>query len=159
MAYTLKVDGLKELSDLLDRMDRGVTAVAAKALYDGAGVMADEMNMGAEQIETAPFHYAVFVTRQPSPEEKEIVKNAAAGIAKFRKDGYDVDTSVGFRNAGYAMLKGKQVPIPKIVNAINSGTSFMQKQPFVRKAVRTGGPKAIEAMKKTIEAEFEAMDK
>ena len=84
---------------------------------------------------------------------------ASAGIAKFKKDGTEVDTSVGFRNAGYAELAGKQVPIPKIVNAINSGTSFMNKQPFVRKAANNGGKKAMEAMKKVIETEFEALTK
>jgi hypothetical protein len=46
-----------------------------------------------------------------------------------------VDTSVGLQNSGYAELKGKTVPIPLIANAINSGTSFMQKQPFMRKAL------------------------
>ena len=98
-------------------------------------------------------------TRLPSPEEKAIVQQAAAGIAKFNKNGTEVDTSVGFRNAGYAELKGKMVPIPKIVNAINSGTSFMRKQPFVRQAARSGASKAIEAMKTAIEAEFEALTK
>ena len=82
---------------------------------------------------------------------------AAAGIAKFNKNGTEVDTSVGFRNAGYAELNGKMVPIPKIVNAINSGTSFMNKQPFVRKSANTATPKALEAMRKRIEAEFEAI--
>jgi hypothetical protein len=70
-----------------------------------------------------------------------------------------VNTSVGFRNAGYARLKGKTVPIPKIVNAINSGTSFMPKQPFVRKAARSGANKAMNAMKATIEEAFEKMKK
>ena len=76
------------------------------------------------------------------------------GIAKFDKNGTEVQTSVGFRNAGYAQLKGKTVPIPKIVNAINSGTSFMTKQPFVRKAASAGGPRAMAAMKEVIEGDF-----
>ena len=66
--------------------------------------------------------------------------------------------------AGYAQLKGRKVPIPLIVNAINSGTSFMKKQPFFRKAASKATPKAVQAMKNTIETAWsriynEVMDK
>ena len=74
-------------------------------------------------------------------------------------NGSEVETSVGFKNAGYAQLKGKMVPIPVIVNSINSGTSFMRKQPFVRKAASGASNQAIEAMQKRIEEEFEAIGK
>ena len=162
MGYELKVDGMAELSELLSQMAEAAPGVAAQALYDGAGVMADEVNKGAESIKTAPFKWASRrrgETRLPSPEEKAIVQEAAAGIARFDKNGTEVNTSVGFRNAGYAQLKGKTVPIPKIVNAINSGTSFMSKQPFIRKAARSGASKAMNAMKATIEEAFEKMKK
>ena len=48
------------------------------------------------------------------------------------------------------MLAGRLVPIPLIANSINSGTSFMNKQPFVRKAKTAGGKKAVDVMKKSI---------
>ena len=162
MAYQMKVDGMAEISELLSQMEEKAQGVAAQALYDGAGIMAEAVNKGAATIKTAPFKWASSSrreTRLPSPEEKEIVQTAAAGIAKFNKNGTEVDTSVGFRNAGYAELAGKMVPIPKIVNAINSGTSFMKKQPFVRKAVSSASPKALEAMRKRIEEEFDAIGK
>lgn len=157
MPYEMKVDGLAEVSELLSQLDSQAPAVAAQGLYDGAGIMAEEIKKGAESIRTAPFHYAVFpeaTNRLPTPEEKEIVMKASAGIAKFRKNGSDVDTSVGYRNAGYAEVKGKTRPIPAIVNAINSGTSFMKKQPFVRKAAKKAESKSMEAIKATIERRF-----
>ena len=159
MAYQMKVDGMAEISELLSQMEEKAPAVAARALYDGAGIMADEIRKGTETIKTAPFKYARNGTRLPSPEEKEIVSQAAVGIAKFDKNGTEVDTSVGFRQSGYAELNGKQKPIPVIVNAINSGTSFMNKQPFIRKAANSGAPKAMKAMKDRIESDFEAMKK
>lgn len=167
MGYTMKVDGFEEFSEKLTQLGDSAPGVASQALYDGAGVMADAVTKSAESIRTEKFHYSVFpgaTTRMPSPEEKEIVMNAAAGIAKFRKSGTEVDTVVGFRNAGYAQLKGKTVPIPQIVNAINSGTSFMKKQPFFRKAASKTTPKAVQAMKNTIETAWskiynEVMDK
>ena len=132
-------------------------------IYDGTKVLVEEkVGKGADGIKTAPFKWASSSKgerRLPSPEEKEIVQSVGAGIAKFDKNGAEVDTSVGYRNAGYAQLKGKTVPIPKIVNAINSGTSFMNRQPFVRKAERSGGQKSMDAMKATIEEAFEKMQK
>jgi hypothetical protein len=162
MAMTMKAEGMEEISRMLNQMEGHAEGVAAGGLYEGAGVMADAINEGAKTIKADKFHYAVFpgaTTRLPSQEEKEIVLAAGAGIAKFNKDGTEVDTSVGFSNAGYAELKGKMVPIPKIVNAINSGTSFMAKQPFVRKAVSKATPKAIEQMQRYIEAELEKIGK
>ena len=160
MAYQMNVDGMAELSEMLEKMENEAPKAAARALYTGAGMMSEEIRKGAGEIKTAPFKYAKpGETRLPSPEEKEIILAAGAGIAKFNKNGTEVDTSVGFRNSGYAELDGKMVPIPKIVNAINSGTSFMKKQPFVRKAARTASNKVLEAMRKSIEAEFEAIGK
>ena len=160
MAYQMKVDGMSEISEMLEKLGDNAQAVASKALYEGAGIMADSIRKGADTIRTAEFHYASNGdTRLPSPEEKEIVQNAAAGSAKFNKSGTEVDTSVGYRNAGYAQLKNKTVPIPQIVNAINSGTSFMVKQPFVRKAAKAGGTKAMQAMRSSIEKDFEALTK
>ena len=160
MAYQMQVDGMEEISEILSKLEDEAPGIAARGLYEGAGVMADAIKREVANIKTAPFKYAKSgSTRLPSPEEKEIVQTAAAGIAKFNKNGTEVDTSVGFRNAGYAELAGKMVPIPKIVNAINSGTSFMKKQPFVRKAARSASPKALEAMRKRIEEEFDAIGK
>lgn len=159
MAYTMKVDGLTEVSEILTQMAEKAPAAASKAVYEGAGIVADEVRSQVGKIHAEPFHYAVFVTREPSLEEKAIVQAAGAGIAKFRKNGSEVETSVGFAKAGYAELKGKMVPIAKIANAINSGTSFMKKQPFMRKAASSGGRKAMDAMKQSIEASFEELRK
>ena len=159
MAIQMKVEGLSELSEMLRQMGEKAEGIAAGGLYEGAGVMADEIRKGAEGINTSPFHYAVFVTRDPSPEEKAAVLEAGAGIAKFQKNGSEVNTSVGYRNAGYTTINGKTKPIPQIVNAINSGTSFMKKQPFVRKAATTGAKKAGDAITKYIEAKFDALKK
>ena len=57
-----------------------------------------------------------------------------SGIAKFDKNGSEVQTSIGISGAGYVNIAGKQKAVVKIANAINSGTSFMEKQPVFRKA-------------------------
>lgn len=158
MAINMKVEGLLGLSEQLAQLGEDAQSVASSALYEGAGIMATEIQNGAEGIKTAPFHFAVFGTREPSPEEKEAILGAV-GIAKFEKNGAEVNTSVGYGNTGYAMVAGKRKAIAQIANAINSGTSFMNKQPFVRKAATSGGKKAGEAITKSIEDNFNAIMK
>ncbi|MBO7363758.1 MAG: hypothetical protein J6U26_00270 [Lachnospiraceae bacterium] len=159
MPITLDMKGITDLENKLKRMGEGARGIAAHGLYDGVGVMADELKNQAEGIQTEDFHYTVFGTRLPSPEEKEIVTKAGAGIARFKTNGSEVNTSVGYRNAGYDMLAGRRKPIPKIVNAINSGTRFMKKQPFVRKAATKGATKAESAIIKSIEERFDEIMK
>ena len=74
MGYELKVDGMAEISETLTKLEERAPAVAAKALYEGAGIMADEVKKGADSIRTAPFKWAsnsAGDTRLPSPEEKD----------------------------------------------------------------------------------------
>lgn len=137
MAFTMNTTGMEELSRRLGKLGAKAQEVASLSLYEGAGVMADAVSQAVRGIETEPFRYGTSDNRRkPSPEEKAILENARKGVAKFRKSVDRVDTSVGMQNSGYADLKGKTVPVPLIANAINSGTSFMQKQPFIRKAKR-----------------------
>lgn len=160
MAVTMTVDGLEEISEMLNQLGNDAQKIASLALYEGAGVMADEVTRSAEAIRTEPFRYAVFGTRLPSPEEKDaLLQNGGVGIAKFDKNGSEVTTSVGYGNAGYAEIKGKQKAVAQIANAINSGTSFMQKQPFIRKAANSGSRKATEAIRQAIEARIKEITK
>lgn len=152
MPYTLKVEGMENITGMLKQAGEAAEGIAAQALYKGAGIVADEISREARGVTTKPFRYANGWQREPSPEEKAaIVAAGAAGIAKFQKTGNEVNTSVGYSRSGYAMVAGKLKPIPKIVNAINSGTSFMKKQPFIRKAVSKSQSKATDAISAEVE--------
>ena len=159
MPFELSTDGFDELNNILDKLGKDTEGIAAKGLYEGAGIMADTIEAQAKAIRTEPFQWASRSrgqTRLPSPEEKEVVLQAgSAGIARFDKNGSEVNTSVGYNQSGYAIMLGKVVPIPKIANAINSGTSFMKKQPFIRKARNSGKQKAIEAILKSVKESVE----
>lgn len=61
--------------------------------------------------------------------------------------GYDNMTTSTLKFAGvYKRGVQNMKPIGVIANAINSGTSFMEKQPFMRRAFRKGEQKAIQAI-------------
>lgn len=134
MAMTMKVTGIEELSRKLAALESQAEEVAARALYDGAGVMANAYAEAANNIQAEKFRY-VFGghKRLPSDEEKAALVGKT-GIAKFDKNGSEVSTAVGIGSTGYVTIGGKQKAVRKIANAINSGTSFMNKQPVFRKA-------------------------
>ena len=159
MAFSFQVTGLNELVSAMGKLGEEAPHVAARGLYDGAAVVADKVSHAVQGIATEPFKYAKNgKKRNPSPEEKAIVAGAKHGVAKFRYTGMEIQTSVGYQNAGYAKLGNKTKPVPQIANAINSGTSFMAKQPFMRKAFSQSKQAATAAIEKTILEEIEKLN-
>lgn len=152
MGYSLNVDGMDEISRMLSDLDERAPAAAASALYDGAGVMRDKIQQGTKDIAVAPFRFAPPGTkRAPSPEEKQVLLDHGVGIAKFDRDGTEVSTSVGLSGSGYVDWFGKQKPVALIANSINSGTSFMNKQPYFRKAVSSGSAQVEQTIVQALE--------
>ena len=134
MGMTISTEGLGELDAMLAKLGGKADEVASYALYDGADVVADAFRSATGSIRTEPFKYARTGTRLPSPDEKAALQGKS-GIARFINNGDEVNTIVGISGAaGYANVGGKQKAVRMIARAINSGTSFMKKQPVFRKA-------------------------
>lgn len=159
MPFSIEWEGADELLRKMDKLPEKAAKIAAEALYEGAGVVADALSESVHSIATEEFKYAAGGRkRKPSPEEKAILESAKHGIAKFRNDGTVIQTSIGYQNAGYAKLGSKTKPIPLIANAINHGTSFMQKQPFIRKALSQNQAKAIATIEAGIKKRENELD-
>lgn len=154
MAMTITTEGMEELSQMLSKLGEKAPEVASKALYKGAGVVADEFTAAAGRIRTEPFKWKR-PNRMPSPEEKAALIGKS-GIAKFKKSGSEVDTLIGIsKSAGYVNLGKRKTAVLEIARSINSGTSFMTKQPVFRQAAsRASGP-AREAVAAEAEKLFE----
>lgn len=145
MAWEMKTEGLEQLSEILGRLGNKAEDVASGALFDGAGIVADAFKGATGSIRTERFTHKK-AHRLPSPEEKAALAGKT-GIAKFNKNGSEVDTLVGFtRDAGYVQLGKKKVAVVAIARSINSGTSFMSRQPVFRRAGNTAQGAAKAAM-------------
>ena len=53
MPYQMKIDGMAEISELLEKMEQQAPAVAAQALYEGAAVMQKAIRKEMDSIRTA----------------------------------------------------------------------------------------------------------
>ena len=139
MAMTINTDGIEELGSMLAQLDDKAYDVASAALFDGAGIVGDAFTAATNRIIAEPFHYLARpdltgTKRYASLEEKAALQGKS-GIATFNRDGDGVDTLIGISGAaGYANINGKPKAVRLIARAINSGTSFMHKQPVYRRA-------------------------
>lgn len=151
MAMTMRTVGLDKVMNTLARLNADAEKVAAESLYEGAGIIADAFASAANSIRTEPFKYKK-KQRLPSPEEKAAIIGKT-GIARFDKNGSEVNTLIGVSGAaGYADIGGKPKAVRLIARAINSGTSFMPKQPVFRKAKSTAqGPAKAAIIRKAEE--------
>ena len=153
MAMTMKVDGMDELSRILQQLGDKAEAVAKRSLYEGAGIMADGFAKAAESIRTEPFR-GKKDHRLPSPEEKNAMIGRV-GIAKFNTTGMETDTLVGLSAGGYVKIGSRNVAVRLIARSINSGTSFMEKQPVFRKAKTQFSKSASQAIVNKAEQMFD----
>jgi hypothetical protein len=160
MALTMQVQGIEELSRMLQDLEGQAPEIAAKALYEGAGIMADAYTQAAGEIKAEKFRYAFNGRKRlPSFEEKAAIL-WKSGVAKFQKNGSEVNTSVGVSGKlGYAEINGHKVAVRKLIYAINSGTSFMTKQPVFRRAATKAGPAASAAIISKAEEEINKLTK
>ena len=187
MAWGINMTGMNELIQSLDKLPKEGARIASEALYEGAGVVADSVSRAVNSIRTQPFKYASGGTlRLPSPEEKALVAGARHGVAKFKKTGVNVQTKVGYQTSGYGAItwnhaktgnsrtkykaggNGRMVhasrgtgqsmkPVPLIINSINSGTSFMSRQPFMNKSLGQSRAPAKAALENGIKSRLEEL--
>jgi hypothetical protein len=145
---TIKTDGLDDLNEMLAKLGAKAEEVAKKSLYQGAAIVADAFTSATKSIRTEPFK-GKKDKRLPSPEEKAALIGRT-GIAKFKATGSEVDTLIGITEAGgYAYVGNTKKAVRLIARSINSGTSFMNKQPVFRKAKNASQKSAVAAIIKT----------
>ena len=151
----MNTDGIEELSRILDRLGVDAPEFASKALYVGAGVVADAYRNAVNEIKTGGRrHHSEPGGRLPTPAEKQAL-DGATGIARFEGSGSEISTVVGIGD-GYTTVNGRKKATKMIARSINHGTSFMKKQPVFRKAGVTSKAPAQRAMIETVN---ELMDK
>ncbi len=143
MAGGMQTNGTEELMRMLGKLGDKAQDVGSGALYEGARVVADAYRAAVNSIKTANRKHKEGPQRLPTPAEKAALSNL--GISRFRKSTLEVDTLVGAAD-GYADVNGKKKAIRLIARSINSGTSFMRRQPVFRKAQVGSSGAAQDAM-------------
>lgn len=134
----------------LERVGSEADETTRRALYEGAKVVADAVK---NNIRNLPLCDA----------EKYILRDLeeSFGITPMQSDRGGWEVKLGFD--GYGSRKTKKYPrgLPNqlAARAIESGTSFRPKHPFVRTAVNAARGPCREAMKRQIDEDIEKIMK
>lgn len=147
------VGGMDDIFNRLEKCGMNISDIVANAVFVGAGTMADCIKEEAAKIKTEPWRWADENNpRLPSPQEKgKLTQLPIFGVSHHSLLGGDRVAFIGLGNrTGYTELRGQRRPVAVIVRSIESGTSFMKKQPFFRTAVRKHKQQILEQMKNNI---------
>lgn len=132
--------------------------VFEKAIYAGAGIVADKIRDNIEALPEEEFRKldeGEIFHGVPKGQKKDILEGY--GLAEIQRDNNGFHhTKVGFDGFGDYPTKEYPggVPIPLLAAAVESGSSVRQKTPFIEPAVKATHKEAIEAMGKVIDEEI-----
>lgn len=165
---SVSTKGLDETLAMLQRLTDNQGFISL-TLYEGAGFVADEMK---KQIK------ALKVSKTAKKGEKRYCyqweKDAlleGMGIASFDKSPDEITTKIGFdgyydreftesqKVRGHNYYAEDIIPIPKIANGINHGTSFEYKQPFKDRTYRASQKGAVDKMQSKLDSEIQKLTK
>ena len=123
----------------LSKLATGSEEIAKKAIYEAAGIVADQIKKNLEGVLSEEATGELVASFGVTPIEKDSNGN---WNAKIGFDGYD----------------SKGVPNQLKARALESGTSRIKKRPFIRPAVRATKQKAQDKMAEVIDREIKKLN-
>ena len=146
----IQLKGLDDTVFVLNRLTDKSEGVIKRALYDGAGILADAVRANIDTIKTGG----------PSDWERRRRETQKAGLRaglttfKIEEAGGTIAGGVGFD--GYNELGQANRMIARV---FNSGTSFSSRQPFFERAIRSARYAARQKVLSEIEDEIDKLTK
>lgn len=155
----LQFEGIDRYVSQLEDMGQKSEGMIKRAVYDGAAVVLAEIK---SQIASLP---VVQTNPEPGKQMNGVFGYEKDGLmqgigsSKMKNDEGFINTKIGF--AGYNKLRSKKFPAGHpnvlIARAVNSGSSFRVKIPFVQRALTAAKAKAEAAMEARFDADTKDM--
>ena len=149
--------GLTEYTDRLKQLGDKTEAVIGRAIYVGAGIVADAVKRNINGLPVVKSRKAT--AEDPIDGITAVQKQGLQqgfGISKISNDRGFINVKLGFD--GYNRTKTKKFPRGQpnalIARAVESGTTLRKKQPFIAPAVRGSRKRAEAAMRETLDQEI-----
>ena len=154
--------GLNDYELMISRLSKGVDDIAGKAIYAGAGIVADAIK---ENIKALPIVRGYGTTDNPLPGGVTAPQKAGLidgmGISPMQDDGGYLNVKIGFD--GYNATKTDKYPQGQpnqlVARGVESGTSWKQKKPFIRPAINASKSRAEAEMARILDQEIEKITK
>lgn len=154
--------GLNDYELMISKLSKGVDDIAGKAIYAGAGIVADAIK---ENIKALPIVRGYGTTENPLPGGVTAPQKAGLidgmGISPMQNDAGYLNVKIGFD--GYNATKTEKYPQGQpnqlVARGVESGTSWKQKKPFVRPAINASKSRAEAEMARILDQEIEKITK
>ena len=156
---TIEIKGLDGYEELLKKLDANVNDFIKAGVYEGAKVIADEvrreLNAVPEDEKWGTENYKLYGLKK---EQIEGLINGF-GISKMEEERGFLNVLIGYQ--GYNTLKSerwpKGQPNAMIARVLESGTSFSQKIPIMKRTIAKIKEKSVEAAKVVIDKKIDAI--
>ena len=155
----MEIKGIEEYALKLSKLGKNTEAVAGKAVYAAAGIVADAIkeNISAlpevAEVENLKAYRKGGKSGITKRQKKGLM--SSFGISKMQKDKGVYNVKLGFD--GYNEIKTRKYPTGQpnqlIARVIENGSTHMDKHPFIRPALNQSRKAAKEAMQKVIDEE------
>lgn len=148
--------GMDQYIQQLTNLEFQSPHIAGKAVYEGAKIVADAIKAEIESlpVERSKKHSADEMTNAVTQAQKDGLRDGF-GIAKMQQDGSFYNVKVGFHE--YNGTRTEQYPGGQpnamIARAVEGGTSFRRKNPFVSRGVRKSRAAAEKKMAQVVDEE------
>ena len=156
--------GLEEYELKLAKLERSTEKIIGKAVYAGAGVVADAVRKNISSLPIVPPKNSFGTATAPISGVTAAQKTGLVdgfGISRMQFDNGYYHVKLGFD--GYNRTKTKKYPSGQpnilIARSVENGTSFRSKQPFVSPAVRSSRKAAEQKMKEVLDQEINRLEK
>ena len=136
--------------------------ICGGAIYAGAAIVADSIR---NELDTIPTDESFGTRENPAEGPKAIQKEGLSrslGISSMRDDGKGfLNVKIGFD--GYNRVITKKWPLGQpnqmVARSVESGTTWMKKNPFVKRGASKSRRKALEMMRKSVQESIEKIMK
>ena len=154
--------GLNDYELMISKLSKDVDDIAGKAIYAGAGVVADAIK---ENIKALPSVRGYGTEKDPLPGGVTAPQKAGLidglGISPMQSDAGYLNVKIGFD--GYNATKTEKYPQGQpnqlVARGVESGTSWKQKKPFIRPAINASKSRAEAEMARILDQEIEKITK
>lgn len=150
----LKMQGLEKYEQQLLKLKDISHEAIGQAIYDGAGIVADQVMANIQSLPVDERGYTKEGTLHGVTSLQKAGLAEGFGIAKLQDEGGYAHVKLGFN--GYNGVKSKTYPNGQpnsmIARSVNSGSSFRDRIPFVDNAVNAKKSAAEQAMIKKFDS-------
>lgn len=157
----LTVTGLDDYGTRIEKLFENTEQICKEAVYAGAGVIADAIKEG---IRSLPIDNGIGTDKKKlkgiTNRQKADLINGF-GLAPIENNNGDINTKIGFDGYGSIPTKKypKGLPNASLMRSVESGTSFREKSPIIRKTVNSNRKKAQKEMENVVDKKCEEIMK